>query len=109
MTYATAAELADALRIAVTPANQTLLDACLAAAAEEIDGFLDRGDAVWPAPVPASINRVNVNRAVEWYKQADATYGVVGQESTGTLPAPSAGFRRYALAIVQYKGQWGVA
>jgi hypothetical protein len=106
MTYATAAELADALRIAVTPANQALLDACVAAAAEEIDGFLD---AAVPAPVPASINRVNVNRAVEWYKAADATYGVVGQESTGTLPAPTAGFRRYALAIAQFKGQWGVA
>jgi len=85
MVYATVEELAAALRVRVTPDNQALLDYCLAAAAEEIDAYLDRGAEVWPAPVPASVNRANVNRAVEWYKAADAAGGAVGSFSEPTL------------------------
>ena len=50
MAYATPDQLAVALDIRVTPANTDLLEACLEAAAAEIDHTLDRID---PLPDPA--------------------------------------------------------
>lgn len=108
MSYATADELAEALRIRVTPANAALLDACLEAAADEIDGDLDRIDPL-PDPPPAAVQRCNVNRAVEWFKAADAAYGIVGFEQVGLLHAPKDGFARHAVTVTRYKQQWGVA
>lgn len=108
MAYATAAELAQALRVRVTAENTELLDACLAAAAEEIDHDLDRVDPL-PDPAPATVQRCNVNRAVEWWKAADAAYGIVGFEQVGLLHAPKDGFARHAVTITRWKQAWGVA
>jgi hypothetical protein len=109
--YATVDELAAALRVRVTPDNSPLLQDCLDAAADEIDGFLDRSDiAVWPAPVPPQIARCNVNRAVEWFKASDAFNGSVGQTETGVLKEPPGdGFARHGLSIRRWKQQWGIA
>jgi hypothetical protein len=109
MAYATADDLAEALRIRVTPTNQQMLDDCLDAAAGEIDFDLDRGDVPLPLPVPAEVKRCNVNRAVEWFKAADAAYGIVGFEQVGLLHAPKDGFARHAVTITAYKIGWGVA
>lgn len=108
MAYATAEQLAEALRIRVTTANQELLDDCLAAAAEEIDADLDRTEPL-PSPPPAAVRRCNVNRAVEWFKASDAAYGIVGFEQVGLLHAPRDGFARHAVSITPWKQQWGVA
>lgn len=108
MSYATADELAQALRVRVTPENTELLEACLSAAAEEIDHELDRTEPL-PDPVPASVNRCNVNRAVEWFKAADAAYGMVGFDQVGVLRAPADGFKRHASSIAMHKSQFGIA
>lgn len=108
MAYATPDQLAEALRIRVTEANTSLLTACLAAAAEEIDHDLDRLDPL-PDPPPAAVERCNVNRAVEWFKSTDAAYGIVGFEQVGLLRAPSDGFARHAVTITQHKQQWSIA
>jgi hypothetical protein len=106
MAYATAEMLAVALETRVTPANQALLDACLEAAATEIDHTLYGSDITNPAP--ELVVRTNVNRAVEWFK-APATYnGGVGFETTGILPVPSSGFERHAAALLPLKSSWGV-
>lgn len=109
MAYATPDQLAEALRDKrlVTTAPE-LLARCLGAAAEEIDADLDRIDPL-PDPPPAMVIGVNVNRAVEWFKAADAFNGGIGTEQTGVLPAPESGFNRYSLTLRPLKQRWGVA
>jgi glyoxylate carboligase len=108
MAYATKEELANALndpRLATT--QPELLDACLDAAATEIDGNIDRTTPL-PDPAPAIIVRTNVNRAAEWYKAADAANGGVGFAQTGVLTAPATGFERHAAALTPVTEQWGI-
>lgn len=107
MAYATIDELAAALRIQVTAANTAGLQACLNAAATEIDDTLDRTD-----PLPdgdALVNRVNLLRGVEWFKANDAAFGVIGVSDTGTLTAPRNTFSRHAIALLPRKQQFGVS
>jgi len=107
MAYATPEQLAEALRIKVTPANTVLLEDCLEAAAEEIDHELDRLEPL-PDPPPAMVVRTNVNRAVEWFKAADAGTGMIGSNETGELQIPNDGFGRYALTLRPLKERFGV-
>lgn len=103
MSYATPADLAAALEIRVTPDNEQTLQDCLDAAAGEIDRIMVDLPG-WPTdPVPALVSRVNINRAVEWWK-APATYnGGVGAidsgNMTGALSAPTTGFGRHAAVL----------
>lgn len=107
MAYATPEELAAALNVKLTPANQDALQACLDAAAEEIDHEVDRTD---PMPTgDALANRVNLVRAVEWWKSNAAAFGVIGFDQTGALQAPRDGFNRHAYALTPLKQQWGIA
>ena len=107
MAYATVAELAQALRVIAGPGNTPVLQACLDAAAEEIDHAVDRLE-----PIPegdALANRVNVLRAVEWFKANDAAFGVIGYAETGALQAPRDGFARHVYALTPLRQKWGVA
>lgn len=105
MAYATPEQLAEALEIRATAGNTALLQACLDAAATEIDHFLEGYE--WP---PAGlIERTNVNRAVEWFKAPAAYNGGVGYTDTGALPSPASGFERHAAALLPYKVDWGIA
>lgn len=106
--YATPDQLAEALRVRVSDANRQLLTDCLEAAAAEIDADLDRTEPL-PDPPPVLVSRVNVNRAVEWFKAADAAYGIVGFEQVGLLHAPRDGFARHAVNLTPYKQRWGIA
>lgn len=107
MAYATPAQLAEALDVRLTTGNTPLLEACLDAAADEIDHTLDRLDPL-PDPVPALVERTNVNRAVEWFK-APATYnGGVGFDQTGVLPVPASGFERHAAVLIPLTQRWGI-
>jgi hypothetical protein len=101
MSYATPEQLADALEIRVTPENSQALQDCLDAATAEIDRIM--ADAVVVNPpvdtVTAVLTRVNVNRAVEWWK-APATYnGGVGTVDIGMKDAPTSGFGRHAAIL----------
>jgi len=105
--YATVDELAAALRITVTTANQAGLQACLDAAAIEIDDAVDRLDPIDPANPLA--NRVNLIRGVEWWKSNDAAFGIIGMSDTGALRAPKDPFVRHAAALLPLREQFGVA
>jgi hypothetical protein len=107
MAYATIDELAAALRIQVTTANQAGLQACLDAAAIEIDDTLDRTDPL-DDPADPLVNRVNLLRGVEWFKANDAAFGVIGVSDTGTLTAPRNTFNRHAIALLPRKQQFGI-
>jgi hypothetical protein len=110
MAYATPDDLAQALRIANTPKVEPVLQDCLDAAAQEIDHFIDRADDnPLPDPPPALIKRVNVNRAVEYYKASDAAFGGVGFADTGVLTVPTDSFARHGAALVPLKDQFGIA
>lgn len=111
MAYATVDELAQALHVTVTAANTDMLTACLEAAADEIDGYLDvAATSVWPpAPVPASIQRCNVNRAVEWVKATDAAFGALGFDQMSQPVPPGGSFARHGSTIRRYRQQWGVS
>jgi hypothetical protein len=109
MAYATIDQLAAALRISVTPANTPTLQACLDAAAQEIDHAVDRRV---DEPIPsgdALAERVNVLRGVEWWKSNDAAFGVIGFAETGALQAPRDGFARHERTLIPLKQQFGVA
>lgn len=109
MAYATADDLASALgNPRLMPDGQEVLDACLDAAATEIDHSLDRVDPL-PDPVPGIVVRTNINRACEWYKAPDHANGGVGFDQIGTIDTPSSGFERHAKAIRPLKQQFGVA
>lgn len=107
MAYATVDELAAALRTKLTPENTATLQACLDAAASEIDDAVDRTDPIPPAD--ALVNRVNLLRGVEWYKANDAAWGILGFDESGALRLPRSTFARHALTLMPLKQQWGVA
>jgi hypothetical protein len=107
MAYADVDELAAALRIRVSPENTPALQACLDAAAAEIDHTIAALEAIDAADPLA--NRVNIVRGVEWFKANDAAFGVIGFDDSGALQAPRNGFRRHAAALIPRKQQWGVA
>jgi hypothetical protein len=108
MAYATVDELAAALRVRVTPENTPGLQVCLDAAAGEIDHDTGR-DTDDPIPQGDPLaNRVNVARAVEWFKSQDAAFGVIGFDQTGSLTAPADGFRRYSNSLTPLKAHWGI-
>ena len=96
MAYATVDELAAELHIRAIPENEPKMEACLDAAAVEIDHDVDRPvDDPIPADDPLA-NRVNLLRAVEWHKAQDAAFGVIGTGPMGDLQAPRDGFNRHA-------------
>jgi hypothetical protein len=107
MAYATAAELAGVLNIEESSKNKPLLEACLNAAATEIDHFLDNEEFV--ELDPGLLNRTNINRAVEWWKQPDAYALNIGTVEQGTLAPPDAAFERHAAMLLPYKTTWGLA
>lgn len=107
-TYATIDDLAAALHIRVSAENTPALQRALYAAASEIDQDLDRVVGL-PDPAPSAIVQTNIDRGVEWYKAADAAYGIVGVEETGAIRAPKDGFSRHSQNISRYKQRWGLA
>lgn len=109
MAYATVAELAAALRITVTSANQASLQACLDAAAIEIDDALDRTEDNPIDPDDALVNRVNLLRGVEWAKSNDAAFGVIGMAETGALRTPRDAFARHRMVLLPRKELFGVS
>jgi hypothetical protein len=90
--YATAEDLAAAVRVQVTVKNQDKLDSCVAAASEEID----HGHVI-PDPTPALAHEVCIARGVEWWKANDAAFGAVG------------GFARHEAALIPYQVTFGIA
>ncbi len=106
--YASADELASALRVQVTVKNSAELDACVAAASEEIDQYVDLADGD-TLPDSALVKRVCLARGVEWWKANDAAFGALGFDGTGVLTTPQDGFARHARNLITHKARLGVA
>jgi hypothetical protein len=108
--YATAAELARILLIPnPTPAQTEAMDRVLQAAATEITEYLGL-DAPLVEPYPALVVEVNLERAVEHWKQEQSPFGIV--VLGGELPPGHAGvnaWRRHARTLLPLKKSWGIA
>ena len=112
MSYTTVDELAARLKIRVTPENTPGLQACIDAAAQEIDHFIDlRADSPAVDPADPLAGQVNLARAVEWWKSADSTFGTVGYIDVGSMvaPRPRNTFERHMYNLIALKQQFGVA
>jgi hypothetical protein len=110
MAYATVQQLAEFVRQPTWATTRTAdLQACLDAAAAEINHSVDRPvEDPLPTTDPLA-GRVNLVRGAEWLKQNDAMFGVVGFDQTGALQAPRNSFRRHAAELVPLKQRWGLA
>jgi hypothetical protein len=63
-------------------------------------------------PVPGTINIVAVSLAVDLYKQADATFGVIGNGETGMVRIARDLLNRYDSLLIPFYDPlngWGVA
>lgn len=108
MAYASADDLALAVRVKLTAENAPLLASCVGAASVEIDHYLDRSDPL-PEPTPDLVRQVCIARGVEWWKASDAAFGALGFDGTGVLTAPQDTFARHARNLIPYKAAFGVA
>lgn len=109
MAYASVEELAGALGIRLTTENTAPLQACLDAAAIEIDHTIAATEDAPIDPTNALANRVNLVRGVEWWKANDAAFGVIGFDQVGSLQAPRDSFSRHQKSLVPIKQRFGVA
>jgi len=110
--YATVDELARILKIRTPTDDQTVaMERVLLAAAGEINAEMDRADddddlAGWQLSLATE---VNLERAVEHWRQQEAPFGVIGLG--GELPTHLGrdSWERHALKLAPLKTQWGVA
>lgn len=110
MAYATVDELAAKLRVAVTSSNAAPLQACLDAAAVEIDASIDLTDpaaGIAPGSLPL-VTQVNVLRAIEWWKSNDAAWNVLADTSGAGMRLPKNTFARHASTLRQLKERFGI-
>lgn len=112
MAYADVAELARLLNLpAPTTAQTEAMQRVLDEAAADIDWCLGY-DAQTPAPspVPPLIVNVNLDRAMELWKQSQTPFGiaVLGPDAVPILTARDS-FYRHSLRLAPLKTGWGVA
>ena len=112
MAYAAVVELQSLLRLDSPTAQQTTaMTRVLDAAAEEIDwelGYTQTQPA--PVPPPPLVVEVNLERAVEHWKQSYSPFGIIGigAETTPIVAARDSWYR-HARKLAPLKTQWGVA
>ena len=111
--YATTAELARILKIRTPSQDQTdAMERVLDVAAGEIDSEIDRADtdpdlADWQLALAAE---VNIERAVEHWRQQESPFGILGLGAeTGATHTAGDSWKRHALKLGPLKTQWGLA
>jgi hypothetical protein len=109
--YATVEELFSWLQL--TSPTQLQLEAgqrALDAAGEEIDWELGyTPENPLPSPVPALVQTVNVERAVDHWNQAQSPHGIVGIGSEVPIVLSRDTWYRHARKLAPLKQAWGVA
>jgi hypothetical protein len=112
MAYATVAELQTLLTLDSPTAQQSVaMQRCLDAAAEEIDWELGYSvETPAPSPPPQLVVEVNIERAVEHWRQSFSPFGVVGvgAENEPIVTARDTWYR-HARKLAPLKLSYGVA
>lgn len=111
--YATTTELARLLRVTENDRHPSLRRV-LEAAAQEIDDEIGPadidGNALPYGAPPAIVAEVNLERAVEHWKQMQAPWGIVGLGGDlGAMYSAKDSWERHALKLASLKGSWGLA
>ena len=112
MAYCTPIEVAKQLgkpALANDPVDSKLQNAC-DAAEYQINRYCGLSTSL--DPVPPTINMVAISAAVDLYKLADATFGVIGAGETGMVTVPRDFMNRYDAMLIGYYDPvngWGVA
>jgi hypothetical protein len=112
--YASVSELAQLLRVNATQRHNSLMRV-LKSAAEEIDheiGTVDISGMVTPYSNPPAVARqVNIERAVEHWKQEQAPFGLIGlgDETMAYTARDSWDRHAHKLAILKGESGWGIA
>ena len=120
MAYADADELARVLKIRnVTAAQQDAMERVLDVAAGEIDaeiGFTLDDDGLQESPLAgwqlALVSEVNLERAVEHWRQQEAPFGLLGlgtEFGGGAERTASDSWNRHANKLAPLKQSWGIA
>jgi hypothetical protein len=106
MAYADVAELARVLTLrAPTTEQTTAMQRVLDAAAVEIDDWVGTA---FGTPYPALVVEVNIERAVEHWKQEESPFGIVG---VGEIPVATGrdSWDRHGMKLAPYRTSWGVS
>lgn len=110
--YAGVDELARILKIRTPSADQlTAMRRVLAAAAGEIDSEIDLAtDGTLSGWQLALVAEVNLERAVEHWRQQEAPFGLIGLEGFGVAERTARDtWERHAHKLAPLKAQWGLA
>jgi len=110
--YASVSELAGILRVNASQRHASLLRV-LESAAAEIDSEIGTADifgATLPyAAPPALACEVNLERAVEHWKQVQSPFGIVGLGDDVAMYSARDSWDRHAHKLQPLKGGWGIA
>ena len=110
--YASVSELANLLRVSATDRHDALMRV-LKSAADEIDseiGTADiHGNATPYSNPPALAREVNLERAVEHWKQMQSPFGIIGIGDLEATYSARDSWDRHAHKLMPLKGSWGIA
>lgn len=110
--YASVSELAQLLRVNATQRHNSLMRV-LKSAAEEIDheiGTVDIGSVSLPYSNPPAIARqVNLERAVEHWRQEQSPFGIIGIGDDQSVYTARDSWDRHAHKLATLKAGWGIA
>jgi hypothetical protein len=110
--YASVSELAQLLRVNASQRHDALIRV-LKAAADEIDheiGTVDINGLETPYSNPPPIAReVNLERAVEHWKQEQSPFGIIGLGDDVATYTARDSWDRHAHKLAILKGSWGIA
>lgn len=110
--YASVAELAQLLRVSASDRHNALMRT-LKSAAIEIDSEIGTAD-IYGASLPYSnppeiVREVNIERAVEHWKQQQSPYGIVGMGDDVAMYTSKDTWDRHAHKLAVLKASWGLA
>lgn len=111
--YASVSELAQLLRVSASDRHNDLMRV-LKTAASEIDSEIGTADilggTVPYSNPPAIVREVNLERAVEHWRQSQAPFGIVGLGDEGQVAYTARdSWDRHAHKLAVLKGGWGIA
>lgn len=110
--YASVSELAAILRVNVSQRHASLLRV-LEAAAAEIDSEIGTADITgaelpYTTP-PALVSEVNLERAVEHWRQMQSPFGIIGLGDETSVYTARDSWDRHSHKLAPLKGSWGIS
>ena len=110
MTYCTAGDVREVLRMTGTTVDEVRIERAVDVASEAIDAYLDVLPTEIISPVPRSVEQAAINLAVEEYRRPGAAFGVLGfNDIDGVTRISSDHLLGVKSLLLPYKQRWGFA